>query len=173
MSEESNIGYNIGLLGAQLAVAREELFYHKTDECSKKIDKISDDLFIILDLLGKVRKEREKQDGDHVNLNHLRDELDRFAEVWEQCAYDYAQIKREDNPFPRGKDFSKVSKKDLEWAETTARNLEQRHQSGVRNEMATYETETMAQKQAMEILAQMAKAVRESSGYYTKQAGKV
>ncbi|MBI5274265.1 MAG: hypothetical protein HY860_04340 [Chlamydiales bacterium] len=159
-----------GRESAGLAMLQDQFFLQKTEKATSSIDDISCDLYIILNVLSEIRKAKEEQDGDHVDLRHLESDIAEFREVWNKCAYLYpGLIKEEENPFPASNDLSHVSKKELEWTETKLRNLETKRQGSIQTSMGEFETMTMAQKQIVEILVQIGKSIRESTGYWIKK----
>ncbi len=157
------IGYEV----VDLAGNYEDTALDTIDGIQNDIQSISDDLFAIMDLLTELRKAKE-QGGDHVNVSHLESKIRHFQEIWEKCAERYPIVRADDDPFG-GKNLSSVSKKDLEWVEMGMRNLESKHQGQIQTLMTNLETAITAQKMIFEIFVQIAKAVRESQGYWTKK----
>lgn len=159
--------YPIGQETVRLCQNYEDFSLLNISDIQNDIEKISDDLFLIIDLLKEIRIAKE-QGGDKVNISHLEAKIRQFQDIWDYYADRYKIFRPDEDPF-MGKNLNSIPKKELEWIEMTLRNLETKNQGQIQTQMTHLETAMTAQKMIFEIFVQIAKSERESKGYITKK----
>jgi hypothetical protein len=165
---EKNVrDYPIGQETVRLGCDYENSALGKISDIQNDIENISNDLFLILDLLKELRKAKE-EGGDKVNISHLENKIRQFQDIWDTYAKRYQIFREDEDPF-MGKNLNAVPKKELEWIEMTMKNLESKNQGQIQTEMTHLEIAMTAQKMIFEIFVQIAKSLRESQGYWIKK----